>query len=224
MENGNTLNKPHRIHPLLATAAVSVTLVSLLGVAAITGILPTSRGNNSPVQTVAATPSANNLIGQAPNDMSSSAPAGEKSAASVAAAPQAPVAHHHASHPAVAYNAPVAQAPQVCHSCGRIESITAVQQAAKPSGLGIAAGAVLGGVLGNQVGAGNGRTLATVAGAVGGGYAGNEVEKRVHSTTSYHVHVRMEDGTTRTFTEPSQEGWQVGERVKVVDGRLTARG
>jgi uncharacterized protein YcfJ len=37
---------------------------------------------------------------------------------------------------------------------------------------------VVGGLLGNQVGSGNGRKLATIAGAVGGGYVGNEIAKR----------------------------------------------
>lgn len=42
---------------------------------------------------------------------------------------------------------------------------------------GTAIGAVAGGLLGNQIGGGKGRTLATVAGAVGGGYAGHEIQK-----------------------------------------------
>ena len=42
--------------------------------------------------------------------------------------------------------------------------------------VGTAIGAVAGGLLGNQVGGGKGKTLATVAGAVGGGYAGNRIE------------------------------------------------
>jgi uncharacterized protein YcfJ len=37
---------------------------------------------------------------------------------------------------------------------------------------------VVGGLLGNQVGGGNGKTLATIAGAVGGGYLDNEIAKR----------------------------------------------
>lgn len=41
----NTTPTSHRIHPLLAVAAVSVTVVSLLGAAAITGVLPSSHGN-----------------------------------------------------------------------------------------------------------------------------------------------------------------------------------
>ena len=42
-----------------------------------------------------------------------------------------------------------------------------------PVGTGM--GAVIGGLLGNQVGGGNGRKIATVAGALLGGYSGNEV-------------------------------------------------
>jgi uncharacterized protein YcfJ len=43
--------------------------------------------------------------------------------------------------------------------------------------VGTAIGAVAGGLLGNQIGGGKGRTLATVAGAVGGGYAGHVIQK-----------------------------------------------
>jgi uncharacterized protein YcfJ len=46
-------------------------------------------------------------------------------------------------------------------------------------------GAVAGGLLGNQVGAGRGRTLATVAGAVGGGYAGNKVQEHMQNGDTY---------------------------------------
>ncbi|MGO4700933.1 glycine zipper 2TM domain-containing protein [Dyella sp. 2RAB6] len=51
---------------------------------------------------------------------------------------------------------------------------------------GMAIGAVAGGVLGNQVGGGKGRTLATVAGAVGGGYAGKKIQENQQTK---HTHV-----------------------------------
>ncbi len=50
---------------------------------------------------------------------------------------------------------------------------------------GTAIGAVAGGLLGNQVGGGKGKTLATVAGAVGGGYAGNRIQKNQQDKNSY---------------------------------------
>jgi len=68
-----------------------------------------------------------------------------------------------------------ASAPQqVCHD----EVVTThkpVQDTHQIAGTAI--GAVAGGLLGNQIGGGKGRTLATVAGAVGGGYAGHEIQK-----------------------------------------------
>src|SRR5690606_17779594 len=104
-----------------------------------------------------------------------------------------------------------------CSNCGRVESVRAVQTAAKPSGVGVVGGAVVGGLLGNQVGGGSGRTLATVAGAVGGGYAGTEIEKRTRTATTYEVRVRMEDGNVRTFPYNGQPPWSTGDRVRVVD-------
>ncbi|RMU77422.1 putative outer membrane lipoprotein with glycine-zipper 2TM domain [Pseudomonas syringae pv. apii] len=46
-------------------------------------------------------------------------------------------------------------------------------------------GAVAGGLLGNQVGGGNGKKIATVAGALGGGYAGNKVQEGMQERDTY---------------------------------------
>lgn len=127
--------------------------------------------------------------------------------------------------PAVREQAPppvVAQAPQdverarpvaVCQHCGVVESVRSVQKKGDAQGVGAVAGGVLGAVLGNQVGGGNGRTAMTVLGAVGGGMAGHEVEKRVRSETVYEVRVRMDNGTTRTITQHSAPAQ--GSRVTV---------
>jgi outer membrane lipoprotein SlyB len=112
-----------------------------------------------------------------------------------------------------------------CRNCGTVISTHTYQKpASKGSGVGIASGAVIGGLLGNQIGHGNGRALATVAGAVGGGYAGNVVEKRMNSTTVTQVRVRMADGSVRTFSEAGNSRWHSGQGVKVINGALTARG
>jgi len=108
--------------------------------------------------------------------------------------------------------AAVTRAP-VCADCGRIESVTPIQQAAPASGLGAVAGGVLGAVLGNQVGGGNGRTAATILGAGGGAYLGNTVEKRTRTTTTYEIKVRMDNGSMRTYTH--NEPVPVGGRVTV---------
>jgi outer membrane lipoprotein SlyB len=107
-----------------------------------------------------------------------------------------------------------------CANCGNIESIRTITNRARGSGLGAAGGAVLGGLLGNQVGSGNGRSLATVAGAVGGAVLGNRVEGNMHAEHSYEIRVRLDDGTLRTFHQSSAPSWHTGERVRIVKGRL----
>ncbi|WP_306555638.1 glycine zipper 2TM domain-containing protein [Acidovorax sp.] len=115
-----------------------------------------------------------------------------------------------------------AQAP-LCSTCGRVESVQAVQQAAPATGVGAVAGGVLGAVVGNQVGKGSGRTAATVLGAVGGGYVGHKVEERTRTQTVYQIAVRMEDGSVRRFTraQPTAVGTPVvlqGKGFRVDDG------
>ncbi|WP_136255315.1 glycine zipper 2TM domain-containing protein [Onishia niordana] len=81
--------------------------------------------------------------------------------------------------------------------------------------IGTAAGAIVGGLLGNQVGGGSGKKIATVAGAVGGGLAGREVQGRIESgqtTTS----TRRECHTV-TDTRQEQLGYDVEYRV---DGQV----
>ncbi len=103
---------------------------------------------------------------------------------------------------------PVAQrAASICSTCGRVESVQAIEQAAPAAGVGAVAGGVLGAVVGNQIGKGNGRTAATVLGAVGGGYAGHEIEKRTRTQTTYQVRVRLEDGSSRVFTRSQRLPW-----------------
>ncbi len=220
-----------RIHPLLATAAVAVTLVSAAGVAAITGLLPSSHSTSAPNITQTAPLTDSKAVSEYPVP----APA-HKHVAVAAPAPHhmssVPVHHLAPAKPQLAQQeAPQAAAPAikpapVCNNCGRVESVATIQaEAQQTSGLGVAAGAVLGGLLGHQVGGGNGRTLATVAGAVGGSLAGNEVERRTRaSPASYQVRVRMDDGSMRSFPSSSAPSWNAGDRVQVVNGQLSAQG
>jgi outer membrane lipoprotein SlyB len=123
--------------------------------------------------------------------------------------------------------APAATAPvkAVCASCGTVEAVTPITREGKGSGVGIVAGGVLGAVVGNQIGAGNGRTAATVLGAVGGGWAGNKIEKNIKKDTVYAVRVRMEDGsvTTKELGTAPAVGAPVtvdGGSLRVSDGRV----
>ena len=111
----------------------------------------------------------------------------------------------------------------ICAACGVVQSVHELDsKGAGGSGVGVVGGAVVGGVLGNQVGQGDGRKIATVVGAVGGAVLGNEIEKRVKTTKSYEITVRFEDGSSRVITEADATTWRSGDRVKVVNGILQA--
>ena len=77
-------------------------------------------------------------------------------------------------------------------------------------------------IIGNQVGSGRGNTAATAIGAVGGAVAGNEIEKRVKSSKSYEVTVRLDDGSSRVISQTSPPAWRMGDHVKVVGGAIQA--
>lgn len=67
---------------------------------------------------------------------------------------------------------------QICHD----EVVQTPQQPKDQHQItGIALGAVVGGLLGNQVGDGRGRDLATLAGAVAGGFGGKKVQQQVQT-------------------------------------------
>lgn len=184
-----------RLHPMMMAAAVSVTLVSLLGVAAITGILPASHGTAAPsaaapVGVADASPSNGSPARYLTSDgkllevvppANQAVPVTEvgsiASARSVAPAPApAPAVHHRAVHHAapvyVQNNYPQA-APVYQQPYAPQHPVVNYINDMHPVGTGV--GAVVGGLLGNQIGGGSGRKLATVAGVLMGGYAGNEI-------------------------------------------------
>ena len=197
-----------KMNPLMATAAVAIIIFSAVGVGVMTGIIPSSK-------------SANDSLTPAEARM---APAPEvKAAPAPVHKPAAQVAHKRTpERPAqVAMSeSAAAPVPRICTECGVIDTINVVDKKGEGSGVGAVGGAVVGGLVGNQIGNGRGNTVATVAGALGGAFAGNEVEKRVKSVKEYQVTVRMDDGNSRSFTLDGAPGYAVGDKVKVIDGRL----
>lgn len=200
-----------RIHPLVAAAAVAVILACGTGVAAMTGLLPTSKAvvpaaTSSPViDTQAVAPPAR-----------------------VATVTQAAPRPHHAPSkaqqgyvPGEASLTPV-QAPAYDPAAGQVVAVNAVQSAQPTTGIGAIGGAVVGGLAGTQIGKGRGKTAATIIGALGGGLAGNTIEHAVHKATTYQVQVRMADGSYRNFTYQADPGVQVGQRVRVAGDSLVA--
>jgi len=104
---------------------------------------------------------------------------------------------------------------------GTIESIQAGGDG-RTSGAGAIVGGLVGALAGNQVGSGGGRTAATVAGGVAGAAIGNKVEsnRNAESAQSYSVNVRLDNGEYRTVNQDNVYDLRVGNRVRIVDGRV----
>lgn len=227
------------MHPLIATAAIAVIVFSAVGVAAIMGLIPTSKSKPEQVVTrevqppVAAAPAPAVQKPSPPVARSAApaTPAPTRPAAQRAAAPIEPVrTPEPMAYPSQRDPARVAAAERpapiprpICVDCGTVESVREVKQAGEGSGVGAVAGGVAGAVVGRQIGGGRGRDLATIAGAVGGAVAGHQVEKHVKSGVVYEITVRMEDGSVRTLTESTPPTWRAGDRVRIQDGRLTTQ-
>lgn len=202
-------NIRRKTHPLVLTAAAAVTVFSVIGSAAITGMIPSAHSERHEYTTAAATTSPAAAEQPFHSAVSgSSRPQG-------APAQGSQVQGRERTSPATAKSA-------VCKVCGVIESIATVEHEGDGSGLGAVAGGVVGGVAGNQVGKGKGNTLMTIIGLGGGAYAGHAIEKKMKSSTSYVVKVRMEDGSYRKVTQIDQPSYAVGDHVRVVSGSITS--
>lgn len=241
MDNPDTKpTQQRRLHPLVATAAGAVIIASLVATAAVTGLFPKASSSGAQTdQTQAA------QVTTQPGVVDSAAPANpaaqqdaqqdaaQQAAQQQAAQQQAPqrapapaqqpqYAQQQQAQPAPQYAPQQPPQPAYCSSCGTVAAISAVRQEGHGTGIGAVGGAVAGGLIGNQFGAGGGRAAMTVLGAVGGGFAGNSVEKHIRSTTSYSVRVRMENGKMRYFTYHEAPPFQQGQRVRVENGTLVA--
>lgn len=203
----------NRTNPVVVIAAIAVIIFSAVGVGVMTGVIPSSFSKSGDEQVLSKADAPKEAVPPAApaKKTTSSAPATHKKA-------QTADSTRHAANEPVR----VASAPRICNNCGRIEAINAIEQKGEGTGLGAVAGGVLGGVLGHQVGGGTGRTVATVVGVGAGALAGNEVEKRVKKTVHYDVVVRLEDGTSRTFSYQAEPAFRTGDKVKIVDGAIVA--
>lgn len=237
-----TSNTKSGLHPLLTAAAVSVTVLSAVGVGALTGVLPNSMGTTkdttSALVTSAAQPAPIAAPAPAP-EIKGMPPAHTVSTPAPKPAKKVVVARKTESQPVGNVTdrdfagtpppAPVVQAqveapkaPVAVGSLGIVESVREVSTpAAESNGVGPIAGGIAGAVIGNQFGNGMGRNVATVIGAGIGAFGGKEIEKRARATKHWEVAVRLDDGTTRTINSDAQPYWRGGERVRLLDGRLT---
>lgn len=108
-----------------------------------------------------------------------------------------------------------------CGNCGTVANVQQIKHKDKHLGAGTAIGAIAGGVLGNQIGKGDGRTAATVGGAVAGGAIGHQVEKNNRdSNYAWRFNIDMDNGRRVTVTQGDNPDIREGDRVRVVNGRL----
>jgi outer membrane lipoprotein SlyB len=157
-----------RIDPLIAGPAVSVMILSLIGVGVVTGLVP----------------------GGTPPKSGDARPADPGSAA---------------------------LRPSSCALCGTVESIRIIELRDEARGAG--AGGVSG-APGKQTDAGNDNAVTTIFGAFAGAITGDETERNVKKRYAYRVTVRMDDGSFRTVSLSGPPDLNVGDKVRVVEGKL----
>jgi outer membrane lipoprotein SlyB len=227
-----------RLHPLLTAAAISVTVFSAVGVAAVTGLIPSSIGSHKqeavlesaqevakPVEPVAIEPVAPT---PQPSHQTAAKPVKKPLARTTAPKPATPVAYNdYGTPPPPPYAQAPAQAvetPKPVAQPGNLATVQAVREvkdAGESTAAGPIAGGIAGAVLGNQIGKGHGsRNVITVLGAAGGAFAGRAIEKQARGTTHWEVDVRRDDGAAETVRSDVAPSYQPGQRVRLIDGRL----
>ena len=211
------MDTPRRTHPLIIVAAGTVSLFSLVGIAAVMGWIPTSTGQNNPSAAVSpvpeqpAEPAPPAVVERRaqPKPVARAEPRQRVQEAAITPPPPPP---------------PPAVVAAICRECAVVEDVRTVEKPGQASGVGAVGGAVVGGVLGHQVGSGRGKDVATILGALGGAFGGNEVEKTVKKEKEYQILVRYDDGTRSTFTQSTQPTWHKGDRVRVINGTIQSNG
>jgi outer membrane lipoprotein SlyB len=188
-----------RLHPLLTAAAVSVIVLSAVGVASLTGAIPSSKGQENTLQL--------------PNEFIK---------------PIEPVVYREFNEtPQVAQAPVVTEAPRVVEApkpqvlpgqLAVVESVREVKEPGDAKGVGAVAGGVVGGVLGNKLGKGKG--FVTILGAAGGAFAGHQIEKQARAEKRWEIGVRLDDGSQRTLPSDVEPAWRAGDRVRLVNDRL----
>ena len=106
--------------------------------------------------------------------------------------------------------------PGACALCGTIESIRTVEvldQASASSGAANSGNGAEAGAAGTSAAASVLDTLSSVV-------TGNAAEKNVRKRLVYRVTLRMDDGSFRAISLSGPPAFAVGDKVRVVEGRL----
>lgn len=198
MENTRT----SRLHPLLTAAAISLIVFSAVGVAALTGVMPSTK-------------SASEL--ELPKEIIKPI---EPAISHPVEAPK-PVARKKLvvkSSDSEFKKAEVKKPVVIAGLLGTVETVREVEVAGDSKGVGAVAGGVAGAVLGHNIGGNN--KLVTILGTAGGALLGNHIEKRKRATRHWELTVRFDDGTTQVMSSEAQPFWRQGDRVRLLDGKL----
>ena len=221
-----------RLHPLLTAAAISVTVFSAVGVAAVTGLIPSSIGSHKQAAAIESAQEVAKPVEPAieqPAPQAAPKPVHRKPVARTSPPkPSAPVAYNDYGTPPPP--PPMAQAPASAETpkpvaqpgnLATVQAVREVKDAGESTALGPVAGGIAGAVLGNQIGKGHGsQKVITVLGAAGGAFAGHAIEKQARGTTHWEVDVRRDDGANETVRSDVAPSYQPGQRVRLIDGRL----
>ena len=122
-------------------------------------------------------------------------------------------------------------------SVGRIVAMTQIDIAGTDSGVGTAAGAVSGGIVGGALTAPRHRhgwhrpspgrraagALGVIGGALAGGIAGNLAEKAITKDTAFEFIVEKPNGSTITIVQTNELGLREGDKVILIDIDGTTR-
>ncbi len=208
-----TITTTSRLHPLVAVAAISVTILSAVGIATMTDLIAVSKGQEEV---------SVDLPKEVAPAITHPAPVPTKPAVRKTATAPRPL-----ESPIYQPAQQVAQAPVVVEApkpqplpgqFATVESVREVREAGDAKGVGAVGGGVVGGVVGNKLG--KGKTLFTVLGAAGGALAGHQIEKHVRGEKRWEISLRLDDGTQRTVASDVEPTWRAGERVRLLDGKL----
>jgi outer membrane lipoprotein SlyB len=107
---------------------------------------------------------------------------------------------------------------------GNVAGIRNVVVAGQSSGVGMASGAVVGGVAGHQIGKGRGKTVATILGVIAGGAVGNAVEQQGNTRPALELTVIYPNGEVVVVTQPlDNQVFRIGDRVQVSSDGYSSR-
>jgi outer membrane lipoprotein SlyB len=112
---------------------------------------------------------------------------------------------------------------KACVGCGKVLSVRVIEKDGEGGAVGLVAGGLAGALLGNQIGKGGTRDVATIAGAAGGAYAGKKIEEKARSTKHWQVAVRFDNGDEKTYSFDKDPGFSAGSEVRASGGGIVHR-